>query len=77
MPRHGTFGVRVNKTCKSFILRYSFHGHPRRLTFGNFPDTSISEARSWAAQATELLKRGIDPGQKKIVELVEYPELPA
>lgn len=67
----------VNKICKSFILLYCFHGHPRRLTLGNFSDTSISEARSWVAQAIELLKRGIDPGQKKIVELVEYPELPA
>ncbi|EPG9352138.1 DUF4102 domain-containing protein [Pseudomonas aeruginosa] len=76
MPGHGTFGVRVNKTCKSFILLYSFHGHPRRLTLGNYPDLSLSEARSQAAQAIELLKQGIDPGQKKIVALVEYRTSP-
>jgi integrase len=72
MPGHGTFGVRVNKTCKSFILLYSFHSEPRRLTLGKYPDLSLSEARAQAARAIELLKQGIDPGQKKIVELTEY-----
>ena len=76
MPGHGTFGVRVNKTCKSFILLYSFHNHPRRLTLGTYPDLSLAEARAKAAQAVELLKQGIDPGQKKIVELVEYRTSP-
>ncbi len=76
MPGHGTFGVRVNKTCKSFILLYSFHNHPRRLTLGNYPDLSLAEARAKAAQAVELLKQGVDPGQKKIVELVEYRTSP-
>lgn len=76
MPGHGTFGVRLNQTCKSFILLYSFHSHPRRLTLGTYPDLSLSEARSLAAKAIELLKKGIDPGQKKIVELVEYRTSP-
>ncbi|MFG0723399.1 tyrosine-type recombinase/integrase [Pseudomonas sp. GLN_6] len=73
---HGTFGVRVNKTCKSFIWLYSFHGAARRLTIGQYPDLSLAEARAKAAQAAELLKQGIDPGQKKIVELVEYRTSP-
>lgn len=72
MPGHGTFGVRVNKTCISFILLYSFHSESRRLTLGKYPDLSLSEARAQAARAIELLKQGVDPGQKKIVELVEY-----
>jgi integrase len=76
MPGHGTFGVRVNKTCKSFILLYSFHNHPRRLTLGTYPDLSLAQARAKAAQAVELLKQGIDPGEKKIVELVEYRTSP-
>ncbi|VXC77794.1 Integrase [Pseudomonas sp. 9AZ] len=76
MPGHGTFGVRVNKTCKSFILLYSFHGRPRRLTLGNYPDLSLSAARTRAAKAIELLKQGIDPGQQKVVELVEYRSSP-
>ena len=76
MPGHGTFGVRVNKTCKSFILLYSFHNQPRRLTLGKYPDLSLSEARAKAARAIELLKQGIDPGQKKIVELTEYRTSP-
>ena len=76
MPGHGTFGVRVNKTCKSFILLYSFHNHPRRLTLGTYPDLSLAEARAKAAQAVELLRQGVDPGQKKIVELVEYRSSP-
>ena len=76
MPGHGTFGVRVNKTCKSFILLYSFHNHPRRLTLGTYPDLSLAEARAKAMQAVELLRQGVDPGQKKIVELVEYRTSP-
>ena len=51
MPGHGTFGVRVNKTCKSFIWVYSFHGRTRRLTLGQYPDLSLAEARAKAAQA--------------------------
>lgn len=76
MPGHGTFGVRVNKTCKSFIFLYSFHNHPRRLTLGTYPDLSLAEARAKAMQAVELLRQGVDPGQKKIVELVEYRTSP-
>lgn len=76
MPGHGTFGVRVNQTCKSFILLYSFHNHPRRLTLGKYPDLSLAEARAKASQAVQLLKQGIDPGQKKIAALFEYRESP-
>ena len=76
MPGHGTFGVRVNKTCKSFIWVYSFHGRTRRLTLGQYPDLSLAEARAKAAQAAELHKQGVDPGQKKLVELVEYRTSP-
>ena len=76
MPGHGTFGVRVNKTCKSFIWVYSFHGRTRRLTLGQYPDLSLAEARAEAAQAAELHKQGVDPGQKKLVELVEYRTSP-
>jgi integrase len=76
MPRHGTFAVRVNKTCKSFMLLYSFNGRARRLTLGKYPDISLSEARTKAAKAVELLKKGVDPGQKKIAALFEYRESP-
>jgi integrase len=76
MPGHGTFGIRVNKTCISFILLYSFHGSPRRLTLGNYPDISLDTARSKSAQAIELLKQGVDPGVKKIAEAFEYRESP-
>lgn len=76
MAGHGTFGVRVNRTCISFILLYSFHNHSRRLTLGRHPELSLAEARSQAAQAIELLKQGIDPGKKKIAELFEYRQSP-
>ncbi|MBT0631960.1 phage integrase family protein [Pseudomonas aeruginosa] len=76
MPGHGTFGVRLNKTCKSFIFLYSFHNESRRLTIGKCTEFSLAEARTKAMQAVELLKQGIDPGEKKIVELVEYRTSP-
>ena len=39
-------------------------------------DDSAAVARAKAAQAAELHKQGVDPGQKKLVELVEYRTSP-
>lgn len=74
---YGTFGVRVNKTSISYVLIYSFHGKPRRLTIGSYPQMSLVEARSKAKQAAQLASEGIDPGQKKTLELFEYRSSPS
>ncbi len=74
---YGTFGVRVNKTSISYILLYNFHGKPRRLTIGNYPQMALAEARTKAQQAAQLASEGIDPGQKQTLELFEYRNSPS
>ena len=73
----GTFGVRVNKTSISYILLYSFHGKPRRLTLGTYPEMSLADARAKSRSAAQLAEQGVDPGQKKTLELFEYRTSPS
>ncbi|MBA6421051.1 MAG: integrase family protein [Pseudomonas sp.] len=73
----GTFGVRVNKRSIAYILLYSFHGKPRRLTLGSYPKMSLADARARSRHAAQLVEQGIDPGQKKTLELFEYRTSPS
>jgi integrase len=73
----GTFGVRVNKRSIAYILLYSFHGKPRRLTLGSYPKMSLADARARSTHAAQLVDQGIDPGKKKTLELFEYRTSPS
>ncbi|MBA6421815.1 integrase family protein [Pseudomonas sp. 5Ae-yellow] len=73
----GTFGVRVNKRSIAYILLYSFHGKPRRLTLGSYPKMSLADARAKSTHAAQLVEQGIDPGKKKTLELFEYRTSPS
>ena len=73
----GTFGVRVNKRSIAYILLYSFHGKPRRLTLGSYPKMSLADARARSTHAAQLVEQGIDPGKKKTLELFEYRTSPS
>jgi hypothetical protein len=41
------------------------NGKSNRLTFGPYPEISLSEARTMRADARKLLVAGTDPGQHK------------
>jgi integrase len=46
---------------KSWCFRYRWHGRPSKLTFGRYPEVSLSAARAEAHAAIEELKSGNDP----------------
>ncbi len=53
---------------KSWIFRYQFGGRPRKLNLGQYPAISLSEARQKAAEASQQVHKGIDPGELKKLE---------
>ncbi len=60
------FGCRVSpKGSRSFVLVYRINGRTRRLTLGQYPSLSLSEARKLAQKAKSDIVQGIDPAEKK------------
>ena len=56
------FGVRVTAVgAKSFYLTYRVHGRSRRMTLGQYPYTSLADARAKAHEALVALSKGGDP----------------
>jgi len=50
---------------KSWRLKYRFGGKEKLLTFGTYPEITLSEAREQRDQARKLLAIDIDPGENK------------
>lgn len=50
---------------KSWRLKYRWRGREKLLTIGRFPDMPVAQARLRAAEAKELLERGIDPSASR------------
>ncbi len=58
-------GIRVSKNgTKSWVYVYRFEGRQQRLTFGEYPDLKISQARSRAGEVRGQLSLGIDPAEE-------------
>jgi len=53
---------------KTWVYRYMIDGRARRMTLGNYPSTSIAEAREKHSQAMQQVERGVDPGEKQKAE---------
>jgi integrase len=45
----------------SWILRYKFHGQPRKIRIGTYPDMTLAEARIEARKARVMLDKKEDP----------------
>jgi integrase len=57
---------------RSWRLRYHFGGREKLLTFGDYPDVSLSEARKLADAARDQVKKaGIDPTQQRKIDKME------
>jgi len=53
------FGLRVTpKDTKIWMLRYRFEGKQKRVSLGNYPAYSLSEARTLARETRLKLERG-------------------
>lgn len=50
---------------KSWGFIYHFEGKKRRVTFGNYPDLTLADARQLHNQALSTLAKGKDPGTAK------------
>lgn len=63
------FGVRIRPTGrKSFTFIYDFAGKRRRLDLGEYPETTLPQARTRHAEARALLGKGIDPADHRQAE---------
>lgn len=51
----------TTKGAKSWRFKYRYAGKEKRLTFGLFPDVSLSEARDRRDEAKAVLRAGKDP----------------
>ncbi|MFA5982621.1 MAG: integrase arm-type DNA-binding domain-containing protein [Methylococcaceae bacterium] len=47
---------------KRWLFRYQFEGKPNNLGFGQYPNTTLENARRQAEQARNQIAEGIDPG---------------
>lgn len=60
------FAIRVTPNgTKSWIYMYKFQGRLRRITLGNYPLLSLSDARIKHMESYKLYKEGKDPAQIK------------
>ncbi len=63
--------VRVSAHGKrAFQFRYRFRGKARRLTLGQYPETSCKEARARLWEAKKTLDQGVDPLAQKKEQLI-------
>ena len=53
--------VRPDAVAKSWLYRYQFTGKAKKMTLGNYPSMSLTEARKAHMQAIAVLKSGRDP----------------
>ena len=60
------FGVRRQKSAKSFILKYRYLGRQRTLTIGRYGSPwTVEMARKEALQLLAQVVRDIDPAHEK------------
>lgn len=50
---------------KLWQFKYRIHGKEKKLSFGAYPDVSLSQARELRDGARKLVAQGIDPVQQK------------
>lgn len=69
------FGVRItSRGVKSFFVFTRLYGKPVRVTLGNYPALSLTDARETARRALLSAQKGEDPRRKRSVSVgsVEY-----
>lgn len=59
--------INVNGS-KYWRMKYRFAGKEKKLSFGTYPDVSLSDARSKREDARKTLAAGNDPGELKKAE---------
>ena len=66
----GLFVIVRKSGTKTFHQKYRYLGKERKLSFGSYPDISLSQAREKRDEARSLITQGIDPSRhKKLAKL--------
>lgn len=65
---NGLFLFVAPSGVKSWRLKYRFQGKEKLLSLGQYPQTSLKEAREYSADARKILSGGIDPSAEKKVK---------
>lgn len=63
--------------AKWWRLKYRYGGRERRMGLGTYPEVSLSEARQHRDDARTLLRKGIDPLEKRQSEQLERKDAAA
>lgn len=65
----GGLYLQVNTNgSKYWRMKYRFAGKEKKLSFGTYPDVSLSDARTKRDEARKILANGSDPGEVKKAE---------
>ncbi len=59
--------------ARKWVLRFTLKGKRREMGLGSFPDVSLSEARTKAAEYRTMVASGIDPIRARRVEPARIP----
>ena len=65
---HGLFLLVNPNNSKYWRMKYRFTGKEKLLSFGVYPDVSLSEARVQAEEARRMLRNKEDPSLAKKIE---------
>lgn len=60
--------IEVLKTKKVWRMRYRLHGKQEKITFGEYPDVSLAQAREKREEARKLVAQGISPARQKQID---------
>lgn len=58
-------GLRVSKTRRAWVFRYSLGGRDRRMTLGQYHELGLEDARQRAVELRGQVDRGQDPADEK------------
>lgn len=68
--------VRYGSESKSWIYRYRIAKKQIKLTLGSYPAMGLAQARQAHAEATDFVKKGIDPRYAKKIEKQQNEQMP-
>ncbi|WP_319826611.1 tyrosine-type recombinase/integrase [Thalassovita sp.] len=64
----GVAGLSLQVTAtgaRSWIFRFRHNGRRREAGFGPYPDVTLAQARDYAREARDMLRKGIDPIEER------------
>ena len=67
---HGLFLLIKPNGSKYWRMKYRFRGKEKLLSFGVYPDVSLSEVRGKAEEARRILRNKRDPSFEKKIEKI-------